>query len=162
MRPPELRTAVVNITVASRLASKRARRQILRMWGLDIGEHVSLEHGCSFQSPEIQIGDRTYFNHGVTVGTRCRIGSHCAVGMETLIITGHHEIGQATGRAGEQSILPVRIGDGCWIGARVTILPGVTIGDGCVIAAGALVRSDCEPHCLYAGAPAVFKRRLPM
>ncbi|WP_335644172.1 acyltransferase [Arthrobacter crystallopoietes] len=41
-----------------------------------------------------------------------------------------------------------------WIGARATILPGVTIGPGAIIAAGAVVTKDCEPHTLYAGNPA--------
>jgi maltose O-acetyltransferase len=48
----------------------------------------------------------------------------------------------------------VRIGDRCWIGARATILPGVSIGDGTVVAAGAVVTKDCEPDALYAGVPA--------
>jgi maltose O-acetyltransferase len=41
-----------------------------------------------------------------------------------------------------------------WMGARVTVLPGVTVGDGCVIAAGAVVTKDCEPGGVYAGLPA--------
>ena len=50
--------------------------------------------------------------------------------------------------------LPVKIGDGVWIGANATILPGVIVGDGCFIAAGALVTEDCEPDGFYAGVPA--------
>lgn len=37
----------------------------------------------------------------------------------------------------------VVIGNFCWIGARTTILPGVTIGDGAVIGAGSVV------HMMY-------------
>jgi maltose O-acetyltransferase len=46
------------------------------------------------------------------------------------------------------------VGDGSWIGANVTILPGVTIGKDCVIGAGAVVTSDCAPNTVYAGVPA--------
>lgn len=42
-------------------------------------------------------------------------------------------------------------------GARVTILPGVTVGEGTVIAAGSVVTSDCEANSVYAGVPAVKK-----
>ena len=52
------------------------------------------------------------------------------------------------------------IGDGCWLGGNVAVLPGVSIGSGCVIAAGSIVTADCEPDCLYAGIPAQLKRRL--
>lgn len=56
---------------------------------------------------------------------------------------------------------PITVGDGCWIGARAVILPGVTIGDGCVIAAGAVVSKDCAPNGMYAGVPARRIRELP-
>ena len=46
------------------------------------------------------------------------------------------------------------IGDGCWIGANVTILPGIEIGTGCIIGAGALVTKNCKPNGLYVGVPA--------
>lgn len=49
---------------------------------------------------------------------------------------------------------PVKIGDNVWIGARVTILPGVTIGDGSVVAAGAVVTKSVPSNCLVGGVPA--------
>lgn len=48
----------------------------------------------------------------------------------------------------------ITVGDGCWIGTNVTILPGVNIRNGCVIGAGSLVTKDCEPNGLYVGVPA--------
>ena len=42
-----------------------------------------------------------------------------------------------------------------WLGANVTILPGVTVGDGAIIAAGAVVYEDVEPYTVVAGIPAV-------
>lgn len=56
--------------------------------------------------------------------------------------------------------LPVTIGDGCWIGANVTILKGVTIGRGSVVAAGAVVTKSCPPYSIIGGVPAkVIKYR---
>lgn len=52
---------------------------------------------------------------------------------------------------------PVSIGRGCFIGARSTILKGVTIGDGAVVAAGAVVTRDVPSEMLAAGNPAVVK-----
>ncbi len=49
---------------------------------------------------------------------------------------------------------PVVIGDKVWIGARATILCGVTIGEGSVVAAGAVVTKDVPAHCLVGGVPA--------
>lgn len=47
----------------------------------------------------------------------------------------------------------VHIGKDCWIGASVTICPGVTIGDGCVIDAGAVVTRDIPSNSFAAGVP---------
>ena len=46
-----------------------------------------------------------------------------------------------------------------WIGANVTILPGVTIGDYVVVAAGAVVTKDVPSGVLVAGVPAIVKKR---
>lgn len=49
---------------------------------------------------------------------------------------------------------PITIGNHVWIGAKATVLKGVTIGEGAVIAAGSVVTSDIPPHSLCAGVPA--------
>ena len=52
------------------------------------------------------------------------------------------------------------IADEVWIGAGVTILPGVRIGEGSVIGAGAVVIEDVESYSVYAGVPAKKIRSL--
>ena len=56
--------------------------------------------------------------------------------------------------------LPIDIQDGCWIGANSIILPGTIIKQGCVIAAGSVVKGECNANCLYAGIPAYKKKEL--
>lgn len=48
----------------------------------------------------------------------------------------------------------VIIEEDVWVGANVTILPGVTLGRGCIVAAGALVTKSVPPYALVAGTPA--------
>lgn len=59
---------------------------------------------------------------------------------------------------------PVVIGDAVWIGANVTILPGVTIEDTAVIAAGSVVVDDVEFGSVVGGNPAkvVAARDIPL
>ena len=49
----------------------------------------------------------------------------------------------------------VKIGQNCWIGAGVVILPGVTIGQNSVIGAGRVVTRDVPEHEIWARIPAV-------
>lgn len=46
------------------------------------------------------------------------------------------------------------IEDDVWIGANVTILPGVKIGRNSVIGAGSVVNKSIDSHSIYAGIPA--------
>ena len=54
----------------------------------------------------------------------------------------------------------IRVGDGCWLGARVTVLDGSDIGAGSIVAAGAVVRGAFPPRSLIAGVPARVIRPL--
>lgn len=56
--------------------------------------------------------------------------------------------------------LPITIGNGCWLGGGVIVLPGVTIGDGCVIGAGSVVTKDIPPNSVAVGNPCRVIRRI--
>ncbi len=50
--------------------------------------------------------------------------------------------------------------DDSWIGANVTVLPGVRIGRGAIVGAGAVVVQDVPRYTVVAGIPAAVIRRL--
>lgn len=52
------------------------------------------------------------------------------------------------------------IEDDVWIGANVTILPGVRIAKACIIGAGSVVAHSTLPNAIYSGVPATFKRTI--
>lgn len=90
------------------------------------------------------------------------IGDGVLIGPEVCICTTTHPA-DAKGRKeanGTSYSLPIRIEADCWIGARATILPGVTIGRGATVAAGAVVNKSVEPETLVGGVPARFIRSL--
>lgn len=135
------------------------------MIGLDVAEGVCLNgHTCFFGQGQISIGRNTWIGlkntFYCTQLAEIRIGENCDIGPEVSFVPGSHEIGSHDRRAGKGSGGNIVIEDGCWIGARVTILGGVTIAKGAVIGAGALVNKDVPADTIYAGVPAVFKRAL--
>jgi len=152
----------VNAVSGMWLLPDMTRAKLLRLWGMEIGDGARISSGCFFGGADVKIGSWTYLNQGVHVDNngRVEIGDFCTIGMNVLLATSHHQLGPSHRRAGPIDGRPVTIGDGCWIGGNVSIMPGVTVGPGCVVAAGSVVTGDCEPDCLYAGAPAELKRRL--
>ena len=90
----------------------------------------------------------------VRKGQIFEIGDETFIGPELLVLSDTHEIGQGRKRCGEGVWKSVKVGSGNWIGARVTLLPGVTIGDSNMIAAGAVVSSSFGDNQFIGGVPA--------
>jgi acetyltransferase-like isoleucine patch superfamily enzyme len=55
----------------------------------------------------------------------------------------------------------IKIGRNCWIGAKVTVLDGVTIGDNCILAAGAVISKSFGDNKVIGGVPAKVIKELP-
>lgn len=147
--------SLIDALVWSPLLPRKARRAVLRAYGLRIRTSNVMPR-CHFGGSDIGLGAGTFVNRGCVFDNSAsiEIGERVMIGMEVMFTTSTHALGSSERRGMEVTSAPIVVGDGCWIGARATVLPGVTIGEGCVIGAGALVREDCEPNCLYAGVPA--------
>jgi maltose O-acetyltransferase len=160
----ELRRTVATSIAGSSCVPPKLRRAILRLCRIQVGAGTRIFSGCLFRSLDVVIGERVFLNHRATFdgSERTTIGRGCSIGTGVSFITSTHEIA-VTGirRAGKRISAPIVVGDGTWIGANVTILPGVRIGRACVIGAGAVVISDCAPNTIYAGVPARPMRSLP-
>ena len=139
------------------------RRWLWRRMGARVEKGAMVLAGVDVMPGSLTVGQGAFVNRGcvldasggIVIGRRV----HLAHGVRLLTVT--HAIGPTACRAGAASTQPVRIGDGAWLGAGATVLPGVTIGHGCIVAAGSVVVTDTEPDALYAGVPAVRKKALP-
>jgi len=120
--------------------------------------------GVTFFGNNIHIGNGSFINCGVHFdhGAPVTIGKNVSVAMRVTFVTSTHEMGGSESRApaGSWRTRPITVGDGAWIGAASTILPGVTIGSGAVVGAGAVVTKDVPPNSLVMGTPARVMRLL--
>ena len=119
--------------------------------------YFSTKFNCATKN--IYIGEYTFINHSFSClgygDGRLTIGSFSQIGPGVFITLGSHSVEDMKTYPGD-----VVIGEMCWIGANVTILPGVTIGDGCVIGACSLINKDIPPYSIVAGVPGkVLKKR---
>jgi maltose O-acetyltransferase len=105
---------------------------------LRVGEYCGFNKGCFFDLEE-----------------RVTIGDHVAIGHDVMFLTRTHGPGTGAQRAGEIQRAPVVIEDGVWLGARCTIMPGVTVGAGSVVGASVVVTADVPPNTLVMGAQKV-------
>lgn len=155
------RRTVVNAIAGSSLVPRVLRWAIYRCDGADI-RTMNVFPGLTLAGParNLSVGAGTFINLAcfIELVAPVRIGADCQLGMQAMIVTSHHE-SDVDGRVSRTPVgKPVTIGDRVWLGARATVLPGVTLTDDVVVAAGAVVTADCDTPGVYAGVPARLVR----
>jgi acetyltransferase-like isoleucine patch superfamily enzyme len=108
-------------------------------------EHLSIGR-------RVAINDDFWANAKGTIA----IGNDVLIGPSVIIHSANHNWDRSDvpirrqGHTGKK----VTIEDDVWLGARVTVLPGVTVGKGAVVGAGAVVTRDVPPYAVVGGVPA--------
>lgn len=139
-------TAARLTTNALRLLGVRIGRASV-FWGMpelfgpgDVCSRLRIGTYCGFNV-------RTYFE----LYDDIVIGEHVAVGQDVMFLTRSHDSSNPAQRGGAIVSAPIEIGNGAWLGARVTVMPGVKIGAGCVIGASVVVTKDVPANMLVMG-----------
>jgi acetyltransferase-like isoleucine patch superfamily enzyme len=141
--------------------NERADFQVARTATLTTGGQVSFGPdftGHFHEGSVAVLGDRIWFSRGctlsvhesVTIGDNSIFGEYVSIHDENHV-TGGDDVPIAYRGFRTK---PVVIGQNVWVGAKATILAGVTIGDNAVIAANAVVARDVEPGVVAGGVPA--------
>ena len=138
--------------------------RIRRCSQIQIGSNNAFTQGAwlwpldeAFDGCRIRIGNRNYFNRNLMIDA-CGfvgIGDDNMIGPDVYITDSNHRYGNGL-KPSEQPMSTgvVRIGNGCWIGAKAVILKDVELGDGCVVGAGAVVTKSVAPCSVVVGVPA--------
>lgn len=125
--------------------------------GLAMAPSVSLRNGERVEcGREVHVGERCSLWAGDTTG-RIVLGDNALLAPEVFITASNYGTRWGTGvpiMHQPKVEADVLIGADAWLGARVTVLPGVNIGQGAVVAAGAVVTRDLPPGCVAGGVPA--------
>lgn len=148
------------------------RQAILQQMLGALGEGSFIQGPITFHyGSHTRIGKACFINFNFTVqdDAEVTIGDDCNFGPNITIVTPVHpllaherrRLMTAEGRPAQLCYArPVSIGPDCWLGANVTICPGVSIGEGAVIGAGSVVTRDIPAHVFAAGVPCRVIRAL--
>ena len=121
-----------------RIMSTVARTEIVANGGtLQLDEGVYINYGCSISASEL-----------VHIGPRCTIGTY------VIIMDNDFHRLEPERRQERPPSSPIILEENVWLGARVIVLPGVTIGEGSVVGAGSVVTRSIPARSVAVGVPA--------
>lgn len=110
----------------------------------------------------IEIGDNFFSNVNLVIldGAKVKIGNNVFIAPNVGIYTAGHPLDVEQRNSGLEYAYPITIGNNVWIGAGVSILPGVTIGDNTVVGAGSVVNRSLPSGVLAVGNPCRVIRKI--
>lgn len=133
------------------------RNKLLREMFAEIGDGCYIEPPlhANWAGKHVHFGNNIYCNFNLTLvdDTDIYVGSYTMIGPNVTIASAGHPILPELRLKAYQYNIPVHIGENCWIGAGVTVVPGVTIGNNSVIGAGSVVTSDIPENSVAVGCP---------
>ncbi|MDF2503541.1 DapH/DapD/GlmU-related protein [Clostridium sp.] len=141
--PQEVRNILSKIT-DSKLDSSV---QVLTPFNTDFGYNIRL-------GKDIFINKSCMF---VDLGG-IELENNVLIGPDVKILSVNHPLNYKNRRG--VILKGVKIKRNAWLGAGVTVCPGVTIGENSVIGAGSVVTKDVPNNTVYAGVPAKFIKNI--
>jgi acetyltransferase-like isoleucine patch superfamily enzyme len=141
-------------------AGRLARARWLRRHAAACGENIVIDEGF-----------RVWNVHRLRIGNNCvispdsfiqaqggiTIGDNVMLAPGVKIWSVNHVFSDTTRPIRDQGYEEeaVEIGSGCWLGANVFVMPGVSLPEGCVVSAGSVVgKKRYPPWSILAGFPA--------
>jgi len=132
-----------------------------------IGDSVLIFHGVwlsveqparAAEPPVISIGDHVGLRPYCTISAaeKIVIEDSVIISAFTTVIDSDHTFANGIPNVMHNPLVtsPVRIGEGTWIGERVSVLRGANIGRCCIIGANSVVRGEIPDYSIAVGAPA--------
>ena len=133
--------------------------------GISIGDNSRMGIYCRLECYEsngklgnINIGHTTNMGNFCTVlcGADVNIGNYTRFASFVTVMSESHGTNPEKGIYHKQDLVckEVNIGEYCWLGEKVIVMPGVTIGDWSIVGAGSLVTRDIPAYSIAVGNPA--------
>ncbi len=134
----------------------KGRRELLDKILGKIEDEILIEQPfyCDY-GYNIHVGKNFYSNFNLVILDEAPVtfGDNVFIAPDCGFYTAGHPIEPELRNKGLEFALPITIGNNVWIGAKTSVLPGVTIGDNCVIGAGSVVTKDIPADSIAVGNP---------
>lgn len=141
-----------------------AREALLRKIIGEVKGNILIEQPfyCDY-GYNISVGNNFYANFNLVILDEAKVsfGDNVFIAPNCGFYTAGHPLDATSRNRGLEYARPITVGNNVWIGAGVSVLPGVTIGDNCVIGAGSVVVKSIPPFSVAVGNPCKVVKTIP-
>jgi len=135
------------------------RNCVYRLLGMKIKGFCWIQPGVTIVNlSRLSVGKNFGCNSGTYINAvgGIRMGNDVLIGSNVTISSGKHEIEGRQTSVFSRPTIPMTIvfGDDVWLGAGVSVLPGIQIADGTVVGANSVVTKNTQPFSVMVGIPA--------
>ena len=125
---------------------------------LNLNDTVNIDGSISISHyDKVTIEDYVHLGDGTTIYAHggVKIGRGTIFGPNVTIYSANHRFRDAKSIPFDEEVINKRIeiGENCWIGGNVVVVPGTVIGEGCVVGAGTVVSGSIDKCSIVVGNP---------
>ena len=127
---------------------------LLKLFGTKIGKNITIKPSVNIKYPwNLEIGNNVWIGENVWIDnlTKVKIGNNVCISQGAMLLCGNHNYKKRTFDliTGE-----INLKDGCWVGAKSTVCPNVTLFENSILTVGSIATYDLESNGIYQGNPA--------
>ncbi len=127
----------------------------LKFFGAKVGKGVVIKPGVNIKYPwRLKIGNHVWIGEKVWIDNLgdVVIEDNVCISQGAMLLCGNHNY--------KKTSFDLMVGDitlkqGCWIGAKSVICPGVNVGSHAVLSVDSIATQNLEEFTIYQGNPAV-------
>ncbi len=132
---------------------------LLRLFGARVVGPVLIKPGVNIKYPwYLSIGAHVWIGEGAWIDNLAQVsvGNNVCISQGAMLLCGNHNYKK---RSFDLITGPITLEEGCWVGAKATVCPNVTVRTHAILGVGSVATHHLEAYGIYQGNPATKVRK---
>ena len=128
--------------------------KLLKIFGAKVGTNVTIKPAVNIKYPwNLTIGNNVWIGENVWIDNLAKvvIEDNVCISQGSMLLCGNHNYKRTTF---DLMIGDIILKEGCWVGAKSVVCPGITLETHAVLGVNSVANRDLEPYYIYQGNPA--------
>jgi len=128
---------------------------LLKLFGAKMGIDCVIKPSVNIKYPwNLVLGNNVWVGENVWIDNlgKVEIGNDVCISQGAFLLCGNHDYSKSTF---DLIVKPISVEEGCWIGAKSVVCPGVVMRSHSILTVGSIATNELDRDGIYKGNPAV-------